>query len=198
MARTEVEDPTPPPPVTEAAPEDLPPPNQLTKTSSSGCGTSKGSPYISSSSSMYSPRPSAMGCPGATTQSLSVSSWRHLRSQVVPISFLKIFEKCPEWSTIKPIPPSTRSVHLLYRFVGDLVVGHVAPPEEHVRRVQYLIGEPVLGLVEGGRTDLEAGLVEHCGEDGVHAFGVDLRDLLVALFVPVLVPDGYARLFSQV
>jgi hypothetical protein len=46
--------------------------------------------------------------------------------------------------------------------------------------------------------DLEAGPGERCGEHGVHALGVDLRDLLVALFVPVLVPDGYARLFSQV
>jgi hypothetical protein len=46
--------------------------------------------------------------------------------------------------------------------------------------------------------DLEAGLGERCGEHSVHAFGVDLRDLLVALFVPVLVPDGYARLSSQI
>ena len=77
-------------------------------------------------------------------------------------------------------------------------MGRMTPPEEHVCIVQYLIGEPVLGLVKGCGTDFEANFRECCGEDGVHAFGVDLRDLLVALFVPVLVPDGYARLFSQV
>src|SRR3712207_8991242 len=55
------------------------------------------------------PISSAIGWPGATTQRRSVSSWRHFRSQVVPISRLKIFEKWPEWSTIRPIPPSTRS-----------------------------------------------------------------------------------------
>src|SRR5918995_2786707 len=88
-------------------------------------------------------------------------------------------------------------VYLLDYFVRDLVVGHVAPPEEHVRSIKYLIGKPVFGLVEGRRTDLEAALGQHGGEDGVHAFGVDLRDLLVALLVPVLVPDGYARLFRQ-
>src|SRR5918993_4046237 len=89
-------------------------------------------------------------------------------------------------------------VYLLDYFVRDLVVGHVTPPDEYVSSIQYLIGEPVLGLIEGRRTDLEAALGQHGDEDGVHAFGVDLRDLLVALFVPVLVPDGYTWLFSQV
>src|SRR5215208_7507261 len=89
-------------------------------------------------------------------------------------------------------------VYLLDNFVRDVVVGHVAPPEEHVRSIQYLIRKPVLGLVEGCRTDLEAALGQHDGEDCVHAFWVDLRDLLVALLVPVLVPDGYAQLFNQV
>src|SRR5215218_5758098 len=55
----------------------------------------------------------------------------------------------------------------------------------------------MLGLVEGGRADLEAVLLQHCGERPVDAFRVDLRDVLVTFFVPVLVPDGYTRPVSQ-
>jgi len=60
----------------------------------SGAGISNRSPYISvSSSSMYSPIPSAIGWPGSTAHSRSVSAAsRHLSEQPVPISRLKIFE----------------------------------------------------------------------------------------------------------
>ena len=50
-----------------------------------------------------------MGCPGLQTQRRSFSSAsRHVNEHVVPISRLKILEKCPECSTIRPIPSSTR------------------------------------------------------------------------------------------
>jgi hypothetical protein len=64
--------------------------------------------------------------------------------------------------------------------------------------MQYLFGEAVIWLIEGRSTDLEAAFGQHGGEDGVHAFGVELRDMLVAPFVSVFVPDGHAWLFSQV
>jgi hypothetical protein len=45
-------------------------------------------------------------------------------------------------------------VYPLDHLVGDLVVGHVAPPQEHVRGVEDLLGESVFGLVERGDVDL--------------------------------------------
>jgi hypothetical protein len=65
-----------------------PPVNQLMRTTRSGVGMSKNSPYISSrSSSMYSPSPSAIGWSGATTHNRSRSSAsRHFSLQLVPMS----------------------------------------------------------------------------------------------------------------
>jgi hypothetical protein len=40
--------------------------------------------------------------------------------------------------------------------IGDLFVGHMAPPEEHVRGVEDPLVEAVLGLAERGGADLEA------------------------------------------
>ena len=42
--------------------------------------------------------------------------------------------------------------------VGHLVVGDVAPPGQDVGRGENLVGQAVLGLVERGRPDVEAGL----------------------------------------
>ena len=80
------------------------------KISSSGAGMSKYSPYISCwSMTMGCGTPRAIGWAGATVQTSSISaSLRQASEQVVPISRLKILEKCPECSTSRPIPPSTR------------------------------------------------------------------------------------------
>ena len=144
-----------------------PPSNQLTNTSSSGAGMSKCSPYISSSSSTKdSPRPSAIGCDGSTTHSRSRSpSSRHLRSQDVPISRLKIREKWPEWRTIRPMPSRTPRVDAVDDGVAHLVVGDVAPPGQDVGRGEHLVGQAVLGLIEGRRADLEAVALAQAGRD---------------------------------
>ena len=73
----------------------LPPWNQESMTSSSGAGTSKNSPYISTcGSSKNSPRrPSTMGCEGSIIQTLSFSAASRQRSmQLAPIMRRKIFE----------------------------------------------------------------------------------------------------------
>ena len=41
-------------------------------------------------------------------------------------------------------------LHALHDLVPYLAVAYVAPPREHVSRSQDLLGQPVLGLVEGG------------------------------------------------
>ena len=100
---------------------------------------------------MYSPIPATIGWAGSTTQSRSFSpSARHFRSQVVPISALKIFEKCAEWRTIEPHPVQDPLLDPLDHLVGDLVVVHVPPPDQDVGVGEHLLGEPVLRLVERG------------------------------------------------
>jgi hypothetical protein len=71
-----------------------PPANELTKTSSSGAGMSKCSPYISCASITIGwGTPCAIGWPGATVQTSSRSpALRHWSPQLVPISRWKTFE----------------------------------------------------------------------------------------------------------
>ena len=80
-------------------------------TVSSGSGTPKGSPYISSfSSSKCSGRPAAIGWLREVSHSRSRSpASRHFRLQGVPISRLKGFEKCAECRKIAPMPDQTAS-----------------------------------------------------------------------------------------
>ncbi len=72
-----------------------PPLNPETKTSSSGSGMSKYSPYISCScTTIGCGTPAAIGWPGETVQTSSTSAeLRQASEQVVPISLMKIFEK---------------------------------------------------------------------------------------------------------
>jgi hypothetical protein len=79
------------------------------KTSSSGGGTSKNSPYISCSGTTNDDgTPAAIGWPGATVQTVSTSSWRHCRSHDVPIRRLNGLEWWPECRTTSPMPDHTR------------------------------------------------------------------------------------------
>src|SRR3712207_1428795 len=80
-------------------------------------------------------------------------------------------------------------VHPLDYVVGYLLVGHVSPPEEHVRRVENLLCKAVLRLVEDGGPDLEAAISERRRQSTVNAVGIDLRGLLVGSLVSVLIPD---------
>ena len=106
--------------------------------------------------------PSTIGWPGRVTQRISRSSLssRHLRSQVVPISFLKILEKWPECRHDQAHAVEDALVDAIDDFVGDLLVVHVAPPEHDVGVVDDVGVEAVLGIVEDAGADGEAaGLV---------------------------------------
>ena len=87
-------------------------------------------------------------------------------------------------------------VHALDHLVLDLAVRGVTPPDQYVGLGQHLLGESVLGLVEGRRGDLGlvAQVLADAGGNGVvHAVGVDLGDMRLDLLVPVLAPDEYAN-----
>src|SRR5829696_6144039 len=80
----------------------------------------------------------------------------------------------------------------LDNLVGDLAVGYVSPPEKHVRRVEDLLCEAVIGLVEGGSPDLEV-IIHERRQSTVNTVRIDLRDLLIAPFVSVLIPNRDVR-----
>ena len=120
------------------------------KTVSIGSGTRNGSPYISViGNSTRSPSPAAIGWLRLITQMRSRSpASRHFRLQGVPIRRLKIFEKCPEWRTISPIPSQTCRCTRSTTCVGDLAMRRVTPPEEHVGLGEPRVGQAVLGLLQ--------------------------------------------------
>ena len=109
----------------------------------------------------------------------------------MPIRRLKIFERCPEWSTISPMPCQTRAGDALDDRVVDLVVRRVAPPEQHVGLVELLLGQAVLGILQRHRRgDDIAVFAEQRRDLPVHALGIVLGNGLVLLFVDVFAPDG--------
>ena len=108
----------------------------------------------------------------------------------MPISRLKIFEKWPECSTIRPMPCVDPLGDAVDDRVVDRAVGLVAPPEEDVGVVEAIHGEAVLGLVEGGGRGVDALVGGERGGDGaVDAVGVDGADERVLALVDELVPD---------
>src|SRR5215207_10097297 len=87
-------------------------------------------------------------------------------------------------------------LHPLDHLVGHVLMRHVTPPDQHVGACEDLVGQSVLGLVEGGRPDREPVaevLLDAFLDRGVHAVRVELGDPLVAVLVPVLAPDEDAR-----
>ena len=126
-----------------------PPLKELRKTSSSGAGMSKNSPYISSSSiTSGCGMPRAIGWVGSTVQTSSRScAARHPSVHVVPIRVVKILE-VPGVEHDQAHPGQHVPVHPLDDLVPDLVVRRVPPPGEYVGLLQHLLGQTVLGVVQ--------------------------------------------------
>ena len=82
--------------------------------------------------------------------------------------------------------------HPLDDAVVDLAVGLVAPPDQHVGGVEPVLGQAVLGLVEGRGRDLDAVAGQGGRDGGVDAVGVDGPDHGVLALVDELVPDDGA------
>src|SRR5882757_1177703 len=88
------------------------------------------------------------------------------------------------------------AVYPLDHVVADLGVRGVPPPGEHVGPGEHLLGEGVLRFVEGGRANYAALaeiLGDALGDRRVHALWIDLRHVLLELFVAVLAPYGHAE-----
>ena len=84
-------------------------------------------------------------------------------------------------------------LHALDHFVGDLVVGPMSPPDEHVGGRERVARQPVLRLVQRGRANLQVLLLgERSGDRLVNPIGVETPRLALGLLVPELVPDRYA------
>ena len=126
------------------------------KTSSSGAGMSKYSPYISCSSmTIGCGTPWAIGWPGRRSRpARSRPSLRQASEQVVPISRREDLGEVAGVQHEQAHPAEHPLVDALDDRVVDLVVGGVPPPGEHVGVVEHLLGQPVLGLVLGGGAHL--------------------------------------------
>ena len=81
-------------------------------------------------------------------------------------------------------------VNTLDNFVVDLVVRQVAPPEEHVRLLEHVNAEAMLGFIKGGGAHLEPGGAQGTGDGAVNPLWVDFRNFGVLLLVAVFVPNG--------
>ena len=78
-----------------------------------------------------------------------------------------------------------------YHFVGNFIVGHVSPPDQHVRVVQHFLGQAVLRLVQGGGAYFVIHVpAQHLGDGPVDALGINLGDALFQYLMAVFVPDG--------
>ena len=77
-------------------------------------------------------------------------------------------------------------LHAIDDRVLHLSMGHVPPPDEDVRADQHLLGEAVLGLIEGGAPRLDVGLaVEERHDGAMDSLRVDPGHLLIALLMTV-------------
>ena len=124
------------------------------------------------------------------TRSFSPIS-RQMSEQFVPIIRLKIFEKWPEWSTISPMPSSTRACTRSTSSSGTSPMRHVPPPEQHIGVVQHFIGQAVGRVIQRDGAHGEVGVrLQPLGDRAVDPLRVDRGDLGVLLFMAPLVPDG--------
>ena len=92
----------------------------------------------------------------------------------------------------KPHPREHVAVHARHDRVGDVVVAHVAPPDQHVGACQALLGQSVLVVVEGGGVDdgIVSEQASHArGDRAVHRVGIDPPGDRVVLLMVVLAPD---------
>jgi len=79
-------------------------------------------------------------------------------------------------------------LHAVDNGIGDLVVGQVPPPDQHVGLLQHGFGQAMLRLVERSSARVYSLLAQEGGNRAVNAGGIDGGNLLIPLFVAVFVP----------
>ena len=78
----------------------------------------------------------------------------------------------------------------LHQFIFYIIVGHMAPPEQHVGAVQHLLGQALLGIIQRRQAHAEAGvLAQGVADHLVQAFGVNRAHLFIVALVPEFVPN---------
>jgi hypothetical protein len=69
-------------------------------------------------------------------------------------------------------------------------MGHVTPPQQHIRLLEHRFTESMLGLVQLCGRDLQARCFAKKRRDGfMHAIGVNFGNLRILFFVAVLASD---------
>src|SRR5690606_36773484 len=93
-----------------------------------------------------------------------------------------------------PCPPPTHAHPFPYTtlFRSDLVMGQMAPPDQHIHPVKGFIGQSVFRFVQDGGPDRKRRIcTQMTGDRFMDALGVDARHMLVLAFVTILVPYGH-------
>ena len=86
------------------------------------------------------------------------------------------------------------ALHALDDGLIDLAMRLVAPPQQHVGLGKALLGQAMLGHVEGCGRNLDIGLaVESLGQGTVNAVRIKAADQRVGLLVFILIPDQGAK-----
>ena len=80
-------------------------------------------------------------------------------------------------------------VYALHDLVGDLMVCHVAPPDEHVGVLEHFLGEAVFRLTQGSGLYVHAGFFQEIGDAAMDARGVNRRDFGHFQFVQIFIPN---------
>ena len=75
--------------------------------------------------------------------------------------------------------------------LGDLVVGQVTPPRQHIRLGQALLGQAMLGLLQrrGGHDRTRDSFPNALCDGRVHPLRIDRADFRIFVFVHVLAPN---------
>src|SRR5215217_6616952 len=85
------------------------------------------------------------------------------------------------------------------RFVTDLFVRLVPPPDKHVGFHQHVLGESVIWLIQRCRADVEVARgAEPLGDGAMDPVRIDRSVAFILTFVPVFIPDGDAYLIHPI
>ena len=78
--------------------------------------------------------------------------------------------------------------------IADFAVGEMPPPDEHVRLVKPLLGQPVLWLIQRRGADHEVSIRGQCRRDrAMNAIRIDLPDDLALALMAKFIPHHHAN-----
>ena len=81
----------------------------------------------------------------------------------------------------------------IHDFVTHSVMCRMAPPREHVGRLEHFVAQPVLRLLKRRRADsygLAAKLLHSLGQHGMNPTGINAANGIATHLVEVFIPDS--------